>query len=467
MPKTQSKLAAIALILLSSVSFTSVSFIAGCNKEPEVSGDTLPTEEPESADTPDQSAAEIFRSVTQGETNSRQDSDWPQLFGPDRTSVVDTVIDPIWGEDGPSEIWSFDIGTGYGSPVVSDGKLVFNHRIGDQEILQCVDAETGEPIWEHRYATTFETEYEYSNGPYGTPVIAGGNVFAVGGQGQFFCLDLATGEIVWDRPLYEEYGMEDDIFPVGSAPLLLERQLIFNLGAGDKNAGIISMDRETGETLWEATDHDPAYCTPFAAKIHNQPFTFVVTEFGLVCLNPEDGTVDWTIEHRSRSPLSYNAVSPLVDGDKVLVVTGPGPGAVCVRVLPDRSYEPVWKNRRVIDCQYNSIMLHDGLVYGFTAAGQGGAEFRCVEFETGKLRWKYHSVLRRGQGLIAGNAIVLLGERGHLASLIADPKSPQVLAFTQQPVMSEPSYCSPALANGRLYLKDETRIACFDVRPKD
>jgi outer membrane protein assembly factor BamB len=124
----------------------------------------------------------------------------------------------------------------------------------------------------------------------------------------------------------------------------------------------------------------------------------------------------------------------------------------------------LWKDRRVIDCQFNTLLLRGDNVFAFTAAGQGGAEFRCVDIRTGQLKWKYHSLLRRGQGLIAGNAIVLLGERGHLASLLVSDHSPQLLAFTEQPLMSEPCYCAPAYANGLLYLKDEQRIACFDLR---
>jgi hypothetical protein len=107
------------------------------------------------------------------------------------------------------------------------------------------------------------------------------------------------------------------------------------------------------------------------------------------------------------------------------------------------------------------------LVYGFTAAGQGGAELRCVELATGKLHWKYHSILRRGQGLLAGNGIIALGERGHLAAILRTEDQPKVLAFTAEPLMKEPCYCSPALSGTRLYLKDETHLACFDLSSEE
>ncbi len=319
---------------------------------------------------------------------------------------------------------------------------MFNHRIDDEEIVQCVAATDGQTIWAYRYPTTFECDVEYSNGPYSTPVIVGDRVYAVGGQGQLFCLNLNSGELIWGRDLHREYDLEDGLFPVGASPIITDGRLIFNLGATQREAGIVALDADTGADDWQSTDHPPGYCSPFAATIHNQHFLFLITNVGLVSLDPETGKMDWMVEHYNRSPMSYNAVSPLVVEDKVLIVTGPGPGAVCVQVNPDRSHTELWRDRRVIDSQFNTLMLSGGNVIGFTAAGQGGAELRSVDLVSGELRWKYHSLLRRGQGLVVGQALVLLGERGHLAAILPGEHEPQVLAFTEQPLMSEPCYCA-------------------------
>ncbi len=436
----------------------------GCHADPDPAAESQTFIEPVKADQPDAIAVEKFRQATAAKQTSLPATDWPQLFGPQRTSAVPTTpTNPTWGKDGPELLWSAEVGTGYGSPVVASGRVVFNHRVGDEEIVACVDASSGAKLWEHRYRTTFHCEMEYSDGPYSTPLIAGGDVYVVGGQGQMFCLDLETGQVNWDRDLHAEYGLEDDIFPVGSAPIAVDDRLIFNVGAANREAGVIAIDRSSGETLWEATDHDAAYCSPFAATIHGEPFVFVFTQRGLVSLHPTTGKIDWEIEHRGRAPMSYNSVSPLVHQDRVLVVTGPGPGALCVQVQPDRSYKTRWEDRRVIDSQYNTLMLAGDHIYGFTAAGQGGAELRCVDMRTGELKWKYASVLRRGQGLIAGGAMIILGERGHLASLLVSSQSPQVLAFTAGPLMKADCYCAPAYAAGRLYLKDQQRVACFKL----
>jgi outer membrane protein assembly factor BamB len=431
----------------------------------------LPEQEPERAGQADRTAIDQFRAsleAAEADADGVEAVDWPQLFGPRRTCVAaDQRVDLTWGPQGPPAIWSVEVGTGYGSPVVAADRVVFNHRVDDQERVECLRAADGTTLWTHRYPTSFECEYDYSSGPYSTPLIADGRVYSAGGQGQFYCLDLESGDVLWERNLHAEYGVEDGEFPVGASPLIDDGRLFFNLGAVDKQAGVIALDPLTGADLWHSTDHPAGYCSPFAATIHEQAFLFVMTNRGLVSLDPETGRMDWMVEHYSRSPMSYNAVSPLVVDDKVLIMTGPGPGAVCVQVAADRSFRELWRDRRVLDSQFNSLMRYGSDVIGFTAAGQGGAELRCIDIGSGDLRWRYHSLLRRGQGLVVGDALVLLGERGHLAALIPTDDEPGVLAFTEQPIMGDPCYAAPALAGSRLYLKDEQRLACFDLSVKN
>lgn len=452
------------------LSCTSIAFcillVSACS--PATVEDTLavPLVEPTVADNPNAAAVITAQANQAALSSSENDHGWPALFGPNRTCSVDATWNPIWSSDGPEVLWDTEVGTGYGSPVVLGNFVVFSHRLNNEEMVQCHDSLTGSKIWVHRSPTSVECEFEYSNGPYSTPLIdrVKRRVFVVGGEGRLSCFKLDSGERIWTRDFPADYELQPGEFPVGATPFLDGNRLIHNVGADEWGAGIVALDADSGATLWEATDHGAAYCSPLIATIHDQRFLFVFTDRGLVCLDPDTGIQDWEYPHFSRAPLSYNAVSPLVFEDKVLIVTGPGPGAVCLRLEKDRTFVEVWKNRRVINCQYNTLMLRDGFVYSFTSAGQGGAELRCIEFSTGKLRWRYHSVLRRGQGLIAGNALLLLGERGHLASLACTPDEPKVLSFTQEPLMTDPCYCAPALSNGILFLKDEERVVALNVR---
>ena len=423
----------------------------------------------------DQSSVEHAGGVRQaasddGDSQTRLPTtcDWPALFGSNRFSTTDVALDPWWPGEGPELVWETESGTGYGSPVSAQGRVVFNFRRDDNEYVRCHRADDGQLIWEHAYPTTAVCDFEYSNGPYSTPIIdvASGRVYNVGGQAQFQCLDFETGELIWERRLHEEYAVTADIFPVGASPILDRQstlplgQLIFNLGAEDAGAGILSLDCRDGKTLWTATDQGVSYGTPMMAVIHEQRFAFVLTAQGLVSLDPDSGKVDWSFPFRRTGDLTRNATSPLVTGDRVLLVAS-GPGAASLQVQPDRSFKKLWHHRRSLNSQYNTLILKDNAVYSFTSGGQGGADFCCLEIDSGKITWRYHSALKRGMGLATANRFVLFGEQGHLAALEASPEKPKLVAFTNQPLMQAPCYCSPALCNDLVVLKDEHRVAAF------
>ncbi len=455
------------------LALTGIALIApGCVPEP-TSSLQLPLVEPTTEDQPDASDRLKFASVAIATHSSAKASQaqWPMMFGPNRNSRIDEQVNPLWSSEGPTLVWQTEVGTGYSSPVAANGKVVFSHRVDDVERFQCHDVENGEMLWVFEQPTEVFCKFEYSDGPYSTPLIdvERDRVFVVGGQGRMSCLSFQTGQPIWTRDLHQDHELEPNLFPVGASPALDAQtidgqlQLIFNLGDVDGQAGVVSLDAATGMERWRVTDHGAGYTTPLIATLHDQRFVFTFTADGVCSVNPDTGVLDWEFSYFSRAPDSFNAVSPILHEDKVLIVTGPGPGAICIRILPDRSFKPVWRDRRVIDCQYNPLMHSGDHVFSFTSAGQGGAELRCVEFATGKLAWRYHSKLRRGTGLIADRALLLLGEDGHLASLKATSDEPQVLSFTQSPLMAKPCYCSPAVLGQTLILKDEKRVAAFDL----
>jgi outer membrane protein assembly factor BamB len=390
---------------------------------------------------------------------------WPNLFGPSHNNVSrETGLVMDWPAEGPSEKWRISVGRGYSSPVVHGNRLVLLHRRDDEEIVECFDAETGDPCWQFRYPTTYQCIYEYSDGPYSTPVLDEHCVYCVGAEGQFHCLRLETGELVWRRLLHEEFTVERPLFAVGASPLLEGDRLIFNLGARDDKAGIIALDKRTGETLWTATDHGASYATACAAIVHQRKMAFVVTFEGLVALDPATGRIYWSIPFRPRAPDTVNATSPLVAGDLVLMVSGPGPGSLCLRILPDGNYQEVWSDRRVLDSQFNSLIPSAGFVYGYSSKRQDGATFRCVDLHTGELRWKWASPLARGSAVAAHGRFILWGEHGHLASLDVTPDKPVVRSLTENPLLSSPCYSAPALHRGLLYLRNETTLLCLSLR---
>lgn len=418
--------------------------LAGCNQDArEIGGSRVQIEQ-------------AFATLPQGEG-------WPRLFGPHRTSIsgeVDLVTH--WPAEGPPRQWESAAGTGYSSPVVGRGRVVLLHRIDGEERVDCLDAETGVPAWSFAYPTTYDCQYAHSEGPYSTPVIDGDRVYALGAEGQLHCLDLEDGKLIWRRLLHEEYQPPDRKWPHAGSPWIDGDLLILNLGSPE--AGILGMDKRTGANLWCA-DNEPAGCaTPVTAVIHGMRHAFVFTNKSLVSLDPETGKIRWRVEHFCRAPDSDNSTSPLVSGDLVLAVTGPGPGALCLRILPDGGYQEVWRDRRALDSQFNTLIHVADHVYGFSSTRQDGSTLRCVHLPTGKLKWQWASDLARGQGLAVDGQLILWGEHGHLASLAVDPTQARPSCVTSEPLLEGPCYSSPALSNGLLYLRNEKQLLCLNLR---
>lgn len=394
-------------------------------------------------------------------TAPRRDN-WPGLFGPLRTAISrETGLLEAFPPDGPLLLWSATVGTGYSSPVVANKRLAMHHRQGDLELVDLLDAHTGDLIWRKSFPTGFRCRYEYSNGPYATPILHDDRVLCISAEGVVRSLHRRDGRVAWQRDLRKDFGTPESLFGFGATPLLWRDRLILNAGGADTDSGVIALDADRGTTIWASTDHALCYATPIAARIHDRDFVFVTTFEGLVSIDPNDGKVDWQVPFRPKSPDSVNATSPTIVGDLVLAVTGPGPGAICLRVKPDGGFEERWRDRRALDSQFNTLITVNDHVYGYTSRRQGGAELRCLNVASGDVRWSWTSPLDRGTGLAADGKLILWGEHGHLALLRATTDKPIPLAMTTEPLLSRPCYSAPALADGRLYVRNEDQLNCY------
>jgi outer membrane protein assembly factor BamB len=398
--------------------------------------------------------------------------DWPCLFGPAHDSISrETGIITSWPDSGPTEKWRRSLGTGYSVPVVAEGHLIVFHRQGDEEIIQSLDPATGEPQWRFAYATAFQCRFRYSSGPYSTPAIDEGHVYAWGAEGKLHCLQLDDGGLVWRRSLREEFDATELLFAVGASPLVWQDRLILNVGGrrndnvGDDrkaSAGIVALDKQTGRTLWTATDHGASYATPRAATIHGRDYLFVLTDAGLVSLDPRDGRVHWEIPFQSKHREAVNATSPLVYGDRVMI-SAYMLGSLCLKVTADGNYEEVWRQRRGLDSHYNNLVAIGGRVYGFSARDRT-ASLWCIDLATGKSLWKLPSEFGRGMSLAIDGQLLLLGEYGHLGSMPLGGERPALTCMTPEPLLDGPCYTQPILSRGLLYLRNESTLVCYNLR---
>ena len=158
--------------------------------------------------------------------------DWVSFLGPTHNAMsTETKLLREWPKGAPTLLWEMRKGTGYSSPAIAGDHLVYMHRVGGQEKVECLHPETGAKYWDFAYGTQFEDRYGYNNGPRASPVIDGDRVYTYRAEGKLHCLRLATGQILWKRDVSAEFKVPQDFFGTATTPLIEGDLLIMNVGA--------------------------------------------------------------------------------------------------------------------------------------------------------------------------------------------------------------------------------------------
>lgn len=432
---------------------------------------------------------------------SAHGSDWPQFLGPTANGIsTETNLIDSFPQDGPPLLWKKAIGTGYSAPSVRAGKLVLHHRVKDEEVVEAFALPDGGAAWKYSYATTFIDPYGYNNGPRCTPLLTSNRCYTFGAEGRLLCLDLASGQRVWERETQKDWQVPEAFFGVGSTPILEGGKLIVMVG-GQPNSGVVALDPETGKTLWESvgeknwqgqpmiawpgertvdwrrfrSDKQASYSTPTAATVNGERLIFALMRQGLVALSPADGSVRFSYWFRAQVDESVNAANPVVIENSVFVSTAYyRVGSALLRLAPgNKSVEPVWRGT-ALEAHWTTPIYHDGFLYAFSGRNEPDARFRCVEFSTGKVMWDRDESWRkygggpakygRGSALMADGKLIVLGEAGLLGLFRVNPKESEELARFQVPELKHPCWAAPVLSDGRIFLRSEDRLICFDFR---
>jgi outer membrane protein assembly factor BamB len=389
-------------------------------------------------------------------------ADWPQFLGPTRNGVsTETGLIGTWPRRGPPVLWEREVGPGYSGPVILGSALILFHRQDNGEVIECLDAATGKGRWKVVYPTAYVDDYGKGDGPRSTPVVAGNRVYTVGAEGRLHCLELDTGKILWKRSLLEDYPARKNFFGVGSSPLLEGDFLLVNVGA--KGAGIVAFDKDMGKEVWKATDQQASYSSPIAATIHGTRHVFFFTREGLVSLDPRTGTVRFNKPWRSRFAASVNAATPVVADDLVFISGSYNTGAALLRLggAGAEGATEVWKSDEVLSNHYDTSIYHQGFLYGIDGRQEVGVQLRCVEMKTGKVRWTQERFGCASMILADGNLIVL-NEDGDLVLVEATPAAYREKARAS--VLGKQCRARIALANGKLYARDERRLVCWNLK---
>jgi len=413
--------------------------------------------------------------VLMGRAGCGQAADWAQWRGPNRDGHV-----PI-GERVPTALpteieprWRIPVGEGYSSPVVAGGKSagkVFYSDLQDgMEVVHAVEAATGREVWQTPLDSVFKDDW--GQGPRCTPVVDGQRVFAQSCRGELQCLSTGTGRVLWRKNYVRDFGalFMGETGPAAGAtrhgntgpPVVDGDHLIVQAG-GLQGAGLVCLNKSSGELVWKSQDDTAGNAAPVMASLGGVRQVVSFTAGGLIGVDVRDGTLLWRVPLNTR--LGRHVITPVVVDD--LVVVGSYQlGLVAVRVTRDGvnfKAEPAWTSKELAP-NFASPVATDGHVYG---VGFQSSVY-CAEARTGKVAWS-QSGLIRGAGerafatfLVMGKNILMLSDSGELVLFAANPAKFEAVGRMQACGLT---WCSPAYADRRLYLRDAKNLFCLDLAP--
>ena len=387
-------------------------------------------------------------------------TDWPQFLGPTRDGVyAGNDLAGNWPKGGPKVAWRRDVGQGFSGPVVADGKLFVFHRVGDREVLDCLIAGTGEPVWSDSAPTNYVDDFGFDEGPRATPAVSGGRVYTFGAQGRLVCRDVATGKPAWSVDTSAKFAAPKGFFGMACSPLVEGDKVIVIVG-GKPGAGIVAFDAGTGEVRWQSTDDEAGYASPVVATVDGRRRVYAFTAAGLNVLDPRDGFVEARFPWRAKARASVNAATPLVSGHKVFLSASYETGATLLRIK-GKTLEQIWSSDDVLSSHYSTSVLRDGLLFGVHGRQEQGPSLRCAEITTAKVRWEQEG-FGAGSILLAGGKLVILTEKGELILAPATAEGFKPTARAQ--ILPFDCRAYPAVAGGRLYARSKDKLVCVDLR---
>jgi outer membrane protein assembly factor BamB len=382
--------------------------------------------------------------------------EWPQFRGPERDGVCrEGGILDAWPEAGPPELWRREIGIGFSAVSVVGDRLYTMYTVeeDDQEIelAAAFDAATGKQLWRTPVGRAIVSDW--GNGPRSTPTVDGETVYVLGSLGNLMALAAADGSKRWEVDLPERFSGRAPYHGFSASVLIEGDTLIVETGAPDGKA-FAGLDKTTGETSWTTGDAiSPSHSSPLPIDLLGRRQVLYLVFGKIVSLSP-DGKELWSyLLPRTEAHSMPVFVAP----DLVFVSGTEGIGAYLFRIKQEESgmsVEEVW-NSRVIRAHFSSCAAHKDHIYGFD-----NATLKCIVTASGEQKWSKRG-LGRGSLIVADDHLIVLSDKGRLVLLEATPAGYVEKGRVQ--ALEGRSWTAPALAGGKLYLRNHTEMVCFDL----
>jgi outer membrane protein assembly factor BamB len=406
--------------------------------------------------------------------SSASAGDWPQWQGPDRNAISkETGLLKEWSKDGPPLAWKVKgLGGGDSAPSIVAGQIFGMGNRGTNEVIWALSEKDGKELWVTRLGPAFKQQMpQGKEGPGCTPTADGERLYVLGLGGDLACLHAKDGKIIWQRSLKGDFGGRVPTWSYRESPLIDGEKVVCTPGGAD--ATLVALDKLTGKTIWKSQvpgSPKAAYASAIAIDFDGQREYVQVTEKALVGVAASDGKFLWRYD-RPANRMGINCTTPVYHDGLVFATSAYGAGGGLVKLSKDADggvkAEEVYFSKKMQN-HHGGMILLDGCLYGANGGNEGGS-LVCLEFQTGKVLWdaRDSGQIRAPKGslALADGRLYYRTEGGAMILIEPSPKQYVERGRFDQPDRSEqPAWAHPVIANGKLYLRDQDVLFCYDVK---
>ncbi len=405
-------------------------------------------------------SAELSNTVAQASLG------WPQWRGPNRDGRAPAgPFRADWDKNPLKEVWSTPCGGGYSSCSVIDGYLYTLEYDAAQkeERLICINATDGTILWKSPNPADYaEITGGYASGPRSTPTVFDGRVYTVGGTGIFSCIEAKPDEgkpatRYWQHDLAQEFRATIPRWGVACSPVV-EGDLVI-VQPGGKDGSVAAFDRITGERRWTCSSNPSGYSSPVVATVAGERMVLAMTGKALLGIRVSNGTE--LFSHAWVTQFDGNIATPIVVDDWVFISSGYGKGCALLHIEKEgESFEAktvYFRPGKLMRNHHSSCVHLDGYLYGFD-----NETFRCIDLRKGEEVWDARGI-KKGSVILVGRNLVGMTETGTLFLAEATPEEFKLIDKKDNVLRGFQCWSAPVVVNGRLFLRDDSHIVCFDV----
>lgn len=399
-------------------------------------------------------------------------ADWPQWRGPDRTGHVpsgERIPSTLPTE--PKILWRVKIGEGLASPVVAGGKIFYLDTQDSQETLHALDAANAKELWHADIDQTFK-DNQSPPGPRCAPIVDGNRVYAQSCRGELRCLTVADGKPLWHVNYTKDFSalfIGEKGSSVGAprhgnnGSPVIDGDRLFALVGGTNGESVVCFQKATGQVIWKSQNDQAGYAAPIIATIHGVKQLVDFTVDGLIGLDVRDGKLLWRVPLKTSA--GRHVTTPVVVDDMVMVASHEI-GLVGVKLSRNGDN---WQAAKAWVKKESAINFSSPVLAGSYLYGLGPSKnLICVDVKTGAQMWSRQGYIAGAASnahvglIVMGNNILTLTDGGQLVLFAVEPKEFKEISNVQ---VCGKTWCNPAYADGKLFLRDAHELLCADLIP--